>query len=217
MISDTELATLSQAVFLRLSYFQAVSYANILAESSIRYPVAEYLERRLFYNRIVLEYTNPIFKKRRCDLYVDKGVADKTIFEFKYVRDNTSYEFQDYFDDILRLHYLHLTGIQSLFIVCGDALNFNNQFRSIKKRSKLLGSKKSRPSGLFSQVLSFSTNKPKMNVDTNKFLANYKDFCSHYEFNDPLAIHPISMVVQTRLICIIHNEGPQSVGVWEVK
>ena len=156
MISDTELATLSQAVFLRLSYFQAISYANILAESSIRYPVAEYLERRLFCDRMVLEFSNPIFKKRRCDLYVEKGAADKAIFEFKYVRDNTSYEFQDYFDDILRLHYLHLIGIQSLFVVCGDALNFNNQFRSIKKRSKLLGNKKSRPSGKFSQVLSFS-------------------------------------------------------------
>lgn len=215
MISDVEIALLSQAINLRLSYYETTSFANILAESSIRYPVAEYLERRLSYKNIVLEYTNPTFKRRRCDLYVERK-GQKTIFEFKYVRDNTSYEFQDYFDDILRLHYLHLMGIQSLFIVCGDTLNFNNQFRSIKKRSKLLGRKKSRPSGKFSQVLSFSSNKPIKNVDTNKYLANYKDFCNHYEFNDPLVKHPISMFFQTRLICMTHKEGPQSVGVWEI-
>lgn len=216
MISDTSLATLAQAIYLKLSYYQAVSYANILAESSIRYPVAEYLERRLNYNQIVLEYPNPVFKKRRCDLYVDKGSADKTIFEFKYVRDNTSYEFQEYFDDILRLHHLHLMGIQSLFVVCGNSLNYNNQFRCIKKRSIILSSKKSRPTGKFSQVLSFYANKTYKNIDTKKYSVNYLDFCNHYEFNAPLVNHPASLAFQTRLVCLIHELGPQSVGIWEV-
>lgn len=216
MISDTYLATLSQAIYLKLSYYQAVSYANVLAESSIRYPVAEYLERRLFYNQIVLEYPNPVFKKRRCDLYVNKGSADETIFEFKYVRDTTSYEFQDYFDDIIRLHYLHLIGIQSLFVVCGNTLNYNNQFRCIKKRSKLLGSKKSRPSGKYSQVLSFIANNPYKSIDANKYAVNYMDFCNHYEFNKPHVNHPVSLAFQTRLVCLIHGLGPQSVGIWEV-
>lgn len=49
MISDVDLAKLSQAIKLRLSYYEAISYAKVLAESSIRYPVVEYLERRLSY------------------------------------------------------------------------------------------------------------------------------------------------------------------------
>lgn len=49
MISDIEIAQLSQAINLRLSYYETISFANVLAESSIRYPVAEYLERRLSY------------------------------------------------------------------------------------------------------------------------------------------------------------------------
>lgn len=215
MISDVEIALLSQAINLRLSYYETISFANILAESSIRYPVAEYLERRLSYKNIVLEYTNPTFKRRRCDLYVERK-GQKAIFEFKYVRDTTASLFQDYFDDILRLHYLHADGIQAFFVVCGSPVNFNNQFRSIKKRTAVLVGKKGRVSGPFSKVLSFSTVNPYKTIDTKKHRSNYHDFCKHYEFRDTANFHPGAMTIQTRLIKLIHDWGQQSVGIWEV-
>ncbi len=215
MINDIELAKMSHAVNLRLSYFVTISYANILAESSIRYPVVEYLERRLSYTKLKLEYDHPVFKRKKCDLYVEKNI-DRIVFEFKYVRDNTSSLFQDYFDDILRLHYLHAKGIQSLFVVCGDPMNFNNQFRSIKGRTLRLGSRKERPSGVFSQVLSFSTRKPNKRFSTNKYFKNYNDFCLHYDFRNSIEIHPTNITIQTRLISLIHGDSQQSIGIWEV-
>lgn len=215
MISDVEIAQLSQAINLRLSYYETISFANILAESSIRYPVAEYLERRLSYKNMVLEYTNPIFKRRRCDLYVERK-GQKTIFEFKFVRDTTVSLFQDYFDDILRLHYLHADGIQALFVVCGSPVNFNSQFRSIKKRTTFLAGRKGRASGPFSKVLSFSTANPLKTIDTKKHKSSYNEFCNHYEFRNATKSHPGAMTIQTRLIKLIHDWGQQSVGIWEV-
>lgn len=219
MISDVDLAKLSQAIKLRLSYYEAISYAKILAESSIRYPVAEYLERRLSYKKLVLEFTNPIFQRKRCDLYVENGTGaniERIVFEFKYVRDTTSGLFQDYFDDILRLHYLHNDGMQALFIVCGSTLNFNSQFRSTKNRTIQLSHKKRRPSGLFSQCLSFSAGRPVKSFSTNKYQQYYTEFCNNYNFRQPQQTHPTAINIQTRLVKIINDIDQQSVGVWEV-
>lgn len=219
MINDVDLAKLSQAIKLRLSYYEAISYAKVLAESSIRYPVAEYLERRLSYKKLELEYSNPIFQRRRCDLYVEKETganAERIVFEFKYVRDTTSGLFQDYFDDLLRLHYLHNDGMQALFIVCGSTLNFNSEFRSTKKRTTLHSTKKRRPSGLFSQCLSFSSGNPTKRISTNKYKKYYGEFCKNYSFRHPHTPHPMAINLQTRLITLINDFDQQSVGIWEV-
>lgn len=219
MISDVDLAKMSQAIKLRLSYYEAISYAKVLAESSIRYPVAEYLERRLSYKNLVLEYSNPIFQRKRCDLYVEKGAdanVERIVFEFKYVRDTTAGLFQDYFDDLLRLHYLHNYGMQTLFIVCGSTLNFNCQFRSTKNRTTQLNNKKGRPSGSFSQCLSFSVGRPVKMFSTNKYRQHYTEFCNNYYFRQPQQTHPAAINIQTRLIKIINDFDQQSVGIWEV-
>lgn len=219
MISDIDLAKMSQAIKLRLSYYEAISYAKVLAESSIRYPVAEYLERRLSYKNLVLEYSNPVFQRKRCDLYVERGTGaniERIVFEFKYVRDTTSSLFQDYFDDILRLHYLRATGMQTLFVVCGSTLNFNSQFRNTKNRTTQLGHKKGRPSGLFSQCLSFSTKSPNKSISTNNYNQYYAEFRRNYSFRQPNQTHPNVIVIQTRLIKLINDFDQQAVGIWEV-
>ena len=219
MITDIELAKMSHAINLRLSYYVAISYANLLAESSIRYPIVEYLERRLGYKTIKLEHEHEVFKRTRCDVYVERkkgNETEKIIFEFKYVRDNTSTLFQDYFDDLLRLHYLHEKGIQSLFVVCGNPINFNNQFRRIKSRTVQLGNKNGRPCGVFSQILSFSIGNPNKRFSVNDYRSNYRDFRSHYEFIDDDILHPDDLIIQTRLISLIYKDGQQSVGIWEV-
>jgi hypothetical protein len=219
MISDYELAMMSQAIKLRLSYYEAISYAKILAESSIRYPIVEYLERRLSLKKLELEYTHPIFKRKRCDLYVEKGSGENTervVFEFKYVKDTTSDLFQDYFDDIIRLHYLHNAGMQALFLVCGSTLNFNSQFRRTKNRTVQLGRKKMRPSGLFSRCLSFSAVNPQKSISTNRYRKYYNEFCNNYNFRQSGQIHPTTLLIRTRLIKLLNGFDQQSVGIWEV-
>lgn len=219
MISDIELAKMSQAIKLRLSYYEAISYAKVLAESSIRYPVAEYLERRLSYKNLVLEYSNPIFQRKRCDLCVEKGAGanlERIVFEFKYVRDTTAGLFQDYFDDILRLHYLHNDGMQALFVVCGNTLNFNSQFRRTKSQTTQLSNKKGLPSGLFSQCVSFSIGRPVKAFSTAKYRKYYQEFCKNYIFRQQNQTHPTAVAIQTRLIKLINDFDQQSVGIWEV-
>jgi len=124
--------------------------------------------------------------------------------------------FQDYFDDILRLHYLHNDGMKALFIVCGGTLNFNSQFRSTKNRTTQLSNKKGLPSGLFSQCLSFSVRRPTKSFSTNKYQQYYTEFCNNYNFKQPQLTHPTTINIQTRLVKIINDFDQQSVGIWEV-
>lgn len=218
MIDDGLLKSMVQAVYLNLSYMQSVSKTDILAESSIRYPLLEYVERRCSGIQAQLEYNHPVFEKRRCDLLLQDS-SDNSVFEFKYVNCQTRYLFQDYFDDLLRLHYMSANGHKSYLIVCGNSINFNTEFRSINPKSTIcLSGKKRKPMGLFSHCLSFNVNKTLKRLDTNNqsLRKYYKDFKVSYKFKDG-SKHPPTMQFETRLVWLNYGVEPQSIGIWEVK
>lgn len=209
-----------QAIYLNLSYMQSVSKTDILAESSVRYPLLEYVERRCPWLKAQLEYSHPVFEKKRCDLLLQDSY-DGSVFEFKYVNCQTRYLFQDYFDDLLRLHYLSVNGNgnKSYLIVCGNSIIFNTEFRSINPKStKTLSGKKRKPMGLFSRCLSFNVSNTLKKIDTNNRLLKkyYKDFISSYKFRDG-RIHPTTLQFETRLVWLNYGVEPQSIGIWEVK
>lgn len=196
---------------------QSVSKTEILAESSIRYPLLEYVERRRPDLTAQLEYKHQTFLRKRCDLLLeDKN--DKSVFEFKYVNDRTRNLFQDYFDDILRLHYMSIKGYKSYFIVCGNSFNFNTEFRSvIPKASKILSKKKRSPKGIFSQCLSFNTKNTIKSIKTKgKLNKYYQDFQINYHFIDGSS-HPSLLQFETRLVYLKYGLEPQSIGIWEIK
>lgn len=215
MISDVQLAQMAQAVYLNLSYLESVSNTKLLAESSIKYPLVEFAERRMKAKKIELEYPHPSYERRRCDLMIEDSY-DKNVFEFKYIRDVTHNEFQDYFDDFLRLHNLHELGYKSYFVVCGNSLLFNKEFRNTKTVSKVLGTSKGRPSGVFSKCLSFSVKKKCKYIDTSKFDRNYNVFTSDYKLRAAGAVHPIRQSFETRLVFLKYGDAPQSIGIWEI-
>lgn len=211
------MAQMAQAILLHLSYIQSVSDTKLLAESSIRYPLVEYAERRFRPApvKIELEFSHPTFARRRCDLLMEE-TNSKNVFEFKYVREDTHNDFQEYFNDILRLHNLHALGFDTFFIVCGNSILFNMEFRNTRVGTLLLSTKKGRPSGIFSKCLSFSSNNPIKIIDTNKFKSNYSAFTSEYKFKKKGGSHPSNQLFETRLVFLKYDGSPQSIGVWEV-
>lgn len=73
------MAQMAQAILLHLSYIQSVSDTKLLAESSIRYPLLEYAERRFRPApvKIELEFSHPTFARRRCDLLMEETKSKK--------------------------------------------------------------------------------------------------------------------------------------------
>jgi hypothetical protein len=67
MNREFDLIQLANAVQWWMSYTSAVGRSYVLAESSIKYPLTEYLERTSP-NEIKLEYPHPKLKKRRIDI-----------------------------------------------------------------------------------------------------------------------------------------------------
>lgn len=216
MIDDITIKKMSDAICLHLSYLESVSRTKLLAESSIRYPLLEYVERRDVNLDPLLEYKHEVFKRRRCDLLITDRGGDKSIFEFKYVRDDSHTEFQDYLDDLIRLYYMSKRGCKAYFVVCGNTLAFNKEFRNTKAVTTRLGSRRGRPSGLFAKCLSFNINNTDKNVSTMHFKENYKTFCGDYKFKNPADSHPASLNFRTRLVSLRYGDGVQFIGLWEV-
>lgn len=215
MISNIQLSQMASAIYLNLSYLESVSNTKLLSESSIRYPLVEFAERRLRDSKIQLEFSHPTYERRRCDLLIS-DLTSNNVFEFKYVRENTHTEFQEYFDDLIRLHNLHSLGYKAFFIVCGNSILFNKEFRNLSAVTKIIGTKRGRPSGVFAKCLSFSVKNTNKTIDTTKYKANYSSFVADYKFRTTGKVHPAKEVFDTRLVFLKYDGSPQSVGIWEV-
>lgn len=116
---------------------------KLIAESALKYPFVESLERHNAKN-VKLEDCHPLFKKRRIDVSFDKEEKEssngKVYVEFKFVREDakSTNEQQRYFNDIVRLWslnksnpyndcYLIVSGPTVLFcqILKGKEQSFN--------------------------------------------------------------------------------------------
>ena len=221
MFQDYELKLMADIILHNLSYINGVSRTSVISESAIKYPLIEYVERRLKVSKVLLEYSHPIYKYRRCDMYIEHNESENpedvksSVLEFKYIRENTHNEFQSYFDDLIRLRNILKTNRKAYFIVCGEKMLFNNQFRSYKKiQSICLPDKKPRPSGPFSKCLSFSTKSTRKEIDTDKFAENYTIFREQYKRreNPP---HPERQRFSSRLVCISES-NKMCIAIWEI-
>jgi hypothetical protein len=131
-INHTHLAS---SVIWWLNYLNAIGRGYVINESSIKYPVAEYLEKSISEkDNIKLEYTHPLLKKRSIDLYY-KNDKEQIAFEFKYIQNGSTTklsEKQRVFNDLLRLHYfLENGGDKAYFLICGKKDEFKNSFMEI--------------------------------------------------------------------------------------
>lgn len=115
MSTTTDL--ISQSIFYWLNYNNTVSMSDILVESSIRFPLAECLERRIK-AQVQLEVEHPVFTGLRIDFLFEEGGA-KHYIELKYLHEysDRSDEQKRFFDDIVRLAVLEGSNF---FILCGN-------------------------------------------------------------------------------------------------
>lgn len=122
-----------------LNYISTVQRGYVLAESSIIYPVSEYVASQTGNTKVFLEEEHPNLTGKFIDLRLFKRFLGENVefgFEFKYARiDYTekSGEKQRIFDDLLRLKIFKESkkNRKAYFIICGSQLDFLKSFQSI--------------------------------------------------------------------------------------
>lgn len=137
-----EIAKLGSAVKSWLDYWYAVSdTSNLLAESSIRFPITSYLERTKHITNVELECQHSIFTSRRIDIKWETSDGRCSLMEIKFVRKNSdsTEEMQRIFNDLLRLSLINDGETDKYFMLCGPFSTFEYVFkiRSIPKNSEI--------------------------------------------------------------------------------
>lgn len=120
---QTEIQQLAQSIYHWLNYVDTVSKSQLLLESSVRYPLAEYIERQV-QAKVSLEDPHPRFDGHFLDFVYKKNKSLRNI-ELKFLHEfsNDTNERQRIFNDLIRLAVLKAKGF---FILCGNKFDFNN-------------------------------------------------------------------------------------------
>ena len=117
MVEAGEYPQLAKCIFYWLNYHSSVSNSDVLLESAVRFPLAEFIERRLQVP-VVLESRHPDFDRLRVDFcYSVNGVKRNIELKFLHDYSDREAEFKRFFDDIVRLALLDGTNY---FILCGS-------------------------------------------------------------------------------------------------
>lgn len=119
----TEMQMLARSIYHWLNYVETVSKSQLLLESSVRYPLAEYIERQVL-AEVFLEQAHPQFDGHLIDFVYIKDKHQRNI-ELKFLHEysNNTNERQRIFNDLIRLAVLKDKGY---FILCGGQIDFNN-------------------------------------------------------------------------------------------
>ncbi len=143
--TDVELRKMAAAIEAWLNYILAIKHKKytILAESSIRYPLTEFLEHSDGVRDINLEIAHPTFERKRIDFrwicegsdIVNKNKRKYTEvynLELKYVREATAHKEEQtrVILDLLRLYYTIGKNTYGFFVMCGESINFNLYFNN---------------------------------------------------------------------------------------
>ncbi|MBO4654849.1 MAG: hypothetical protein J5644_04830 [Bacteroidales bacterium] len=181
MITKDNIILLAISIQSWLNYINTISLSNVLAESSVRYPLADFLERRGGY-KIILEKVHPKLKDRQIDFTIETEDG-KSYVELKVVRNNTrtTAEKQRVFNDLIRLALLAEGNVDCYFIMCGKSDSFVGDFKSISKSTGKIqprgkNARKPLPKGDYAKWFPFVIDKSK---DVNR--CNYKKWFDAFE------------------------------------
>lgn len=119
-----EYPQLARSIYYWLNYHSSVSRSDVLLESCIRFPLAEFIERR-YKTEVNLEVNHPDFDRLRLDFTYKIADIQRNI-EVKFLHDYTdrNEEQKRFFDDLVRLALLD--GI-NYFILCGSWDLYHNK------------------------------------------------------------------------------------------
>lgn len=210
---QTEIQQLAQSIYHWLNYVDSVSKSQLLLESSVRYPLAEYVERQV-QAKVTLEDPHPRFDGHFLDFVYKKNKGLRNI-ELKYLHEfsNDTSERQRIFNDLIRLAVLKAKGF---FVLCGNKLDFNNIIAYIPE--SLNG--KNMPDGRtvrfkrrndFSKWLPLEYSKEPITIHTASFPKYIRRFEKYYGFfPDELE------TVRVQLAAKCDGGGSQVVYIWRV-
>lgn len=228
MKKEIDMRDLASAVIWWLNYISAVGRNYIINESSIKYPVAEYLEKSICEkNNIKFGFNHPVLFDRSLDLFYKRDDLE-TAFEFKFIKDGSTTspgEKQRIFNDLMRLFFLGPEQ-KGYFLICGIKSEFKNSFMEIK-----IPSDKSVPispkvlSPFYEEWFCFNDTPKEKTINLNKSDSNYKEIYDKF-FKDYKAKPGKTMIrpdfIKTKMIFIsqelIDSNIPENlrIGIWEV-
>jgi hypothetical protein len=203
----------------------------MIDESSLKYPVADYLTGlELPLVQIKLEYSHPLLKKRMIDLITTDATKKKIecAFEFKISANTTKYEAEQkrIFNDLMRLHMLHHTfGTEAYFVIAGSFSEFIQFFRSILTTKPASGTT-SLPveQGFYTEWFKFKASDTKVFDVKNASVKVYKDiyeaFLADYmpKVDTNTLTLPNSISTKCIAISALSREYPTPYvcGIWQV-
>ena len=134
--SETHLAS---AIVWWLNYISAAGREYLIAERTIGIPATEYLER-YFRDKIILEFDHPSLSQKKIDLYFnDLQNKSETVYEFKFVREDSTNPLKErkrIFNDLMRLYLYKGTSKKGYFLICGNQFHFNTSFQNLNLKGK---------------------------------------------------------------------------------
>jgi hypothetical protein len=224
--------TLIHAATYYLSYQDRIGRDFMISESSLKYPIAEYLTSlELPVAQIKLEFNHPELWKRSIDLVTTDPTEKKidTAFEFKlakYVTKNEP-EQKRIFNDLMRLHLLaRVNQTECYFLVAGTHSNFIQYFRSITTQPPAANSQKlADPEGFYTEWFKFNPG-GEQEFDVKKVIGNnyaqvYQAFLADYKLKD--GAHQLKLPEKLKTKCIaitaLSRESPTPYvgGLWKVE
>lgn len=226
-IEETYIRSVASVLHSWLNYLYEVSNTkHLAAESSLRFPIAGFLERKDV--KLTLEKEHPYFKRKRVDFYWKTRGFD-IYMEAKYVRGKNQPICQDIYNDLFRLALIddgkHRNNI-TYFLICGNIKDFGKYF-GITNQSKAyfedegggikLHSYKTKVEGNINEILSCDINEDIREFEFHKNNEFYNSFVEKYHSDTNSSPIPQSLKIRTTLMMSYTKELESAVAIWKVE
>lgn len=235
-----DIESLALSIKAWLDYYMSVNQEYALSESTLHYPICNYLAQ--FSGKVILEEPLLIFNgNKSCDVYFGKK-RKKCYIELKYAQKDytsTSSELLRIFEDLLRLKTMSLgQNVKCYFIICGPKNAFKNDFveygtmaNQPNPWNSKLKTKKKKPrkyKALYIDMFPFEVNKTKtVDLKDDKFKKLWEDFKEGYslstigknKFKDMKALRRAIGLFDTKAECYYGEDasGRSAIGVWKIE
>jgi len=204
----------------------------MIAESSLKYPVADFLTSlEMPLAHIQIEYLHPSFKKRHIDLVRIDRAKEKieNAFEFKIAQPTTRYESEQkrIFNDLMRLHLINKAhGSACYFFIAGKYADFMQCFRSISTKKPTDNIKDlTKSEGFYTEWFKFKANETQTfdvrNAPNGLYREIYEAFLIDY--NSKGAINTLELPEKLTTTCIAISalsrefSTPYVGGIWKIE
>jgi hypothetical protein len=240
-MKNIDFEKLIHAITYWMSYNERIGRNFMMQESSLKYPVADYLTGLgIPIENIDLEFSHPGLKSRRIDLITtnipqsDKGFKIENAIEFKIASNNTKddIEKERIFNDLMRMHLIYRSNnTSSYFVICGQQMDFIQHFRSLPKpKSGTMPTSPAiqalpSPQGFYTNWFSFRKNTSQTfdvaNETNPEFIDIYKKFPEEFKPRKGINKIPLPNSITTTCLGIsaISRKYPLPYcgGIWKVE